>query len=515
MAKRSAPPSANASGTRLKAAAMVRGASGSRIPTVLVVDGDRVSRRFVELALADDPDFVVEVVNDAQAALEILGTQVIDLIVSETVLPDMSGLQFYRKLSRESRLRGVPFVLLSADSRAHTKVQALRAGVDDYLCKPCDPSEFVARVSAILERQRRRRNEAKNKSYTLAGSFSTMPFPDLVSIVEVGQRSGILAVTTSDTSGRVFFDAGRVVHAEFGTLKGEEAFYRFLNDDEGQFEFTQGPCTLESTERTISLSTTALIMEGARRSDDARESRRHGPKQPSRRPKALSVRPDHSRVSATKPDVAAARHYELALRENFTLGDLRLLNETELAAFTKNDEAQHRLHLWLIAEREEGVSALLPLAGAPSERWLLDSLEPGPKLLGLSFHLRDERLLDVLLLDAATPAAFKSHLRRCPSVVVLAPPRGDIMALGTQARVALKSLLDEFAVAAVVGVGQPTLEEGLSRIGVVSTPSRLVCCLRGVLGDPSSDLRRLILHAIRFWLSSGAKVEPASGAMRA
>src|SRR6478609_7551636 len=128
-----------------------------RPPTVLVVDGDRVSRRFVELALNNE-GFVIEAVNDASAALEVLGTQIIDLIVSETMLPDMNGLKFYRRLQQESQLRSVPFLFLSSDSQARTKMLALRTDVDDYLAKPCDAAEFAARVNALVERQRRRRN---------------------------------------------------------------------------------------------------------------------------------------------------------------------------------------------------------------------------------------------------------------------------------------------------------------------------------------------------------------------
>lgn len=514
MDKSSAAPSPDAlSGTHAKAAKARERTATGHVPTVLVVDGDRVSRRFVELALATDPHFVVEVVSDAQSAFDLSATQIIDLIVAETILPDMSGLQFYRRLSRESRLREVPFVFLSADARPETKLAALRAGVDEYLCKPCAPKEFVARIDAILHRQRRRRDEAKNKGYTLAGDFSTMSFPDLVSILELGVRTGVLAVTTERASGRVFFEAGRIVHAVYGTLSKAEAFYSLMADDRGQFEFTPGACTLDAKDKTITQSATALIMEGARRFDHARRSAHphssdHGPCSPG------SVHPhvDAALIEAPKADAVEARHYELALRESFTLGDLRLFSEDTLSAFTHCENVKHRFHLWLIADAEEGVSVLLPLAGAPSESLLLASLEPGPKALGLSFDLRDERLFDVLLIDAASPTAFRQSLKRIPSVVVLAPPRGDIMALGMQARVALKSLFDEFSVSAVVGVGHATLEEGLARIGIASTTERLVCCLRGVLGDSSLDLRRLLLYSLRLWLSSAAETAVDPGA---
>src|SRR5689334_24856819 len=78
--------------------------------TALVVDGDPVSRRFVELALGKGGEFVVEAAESAAAAIEILRVQTVELIISDTDLADTNGLQFYRALSQESRLRGIPFV---------------------------------------------------------------------------------------------------------------------------------------------------------------------------------------------------------------------------------------------------------------------------------------------------------------------------------------------------------------------------------------------------------------------
>ena len=73
--------------------------------TVLVVDSDPVSRRFVELALGKGGEFIVEAAESAAAAIEILRVQAVELIVSDTDLSDANGLQFYRTLAQESDLR--------------------------------------------------------------------------------------------------------------------------------------------------------------------------------------------------------------------------------------------------------------------------------------------------------------------------------------------------------------------------------------------------------------------------
>src|SRR5215510_13421904 len=120
--------------------------------TALVVDGDPVSRRFVELALGKGGEFVVEAAEGAAAALEILRVQAVELIIADTDLSDTNGLQFFRGLTHESRLRGIPFVFLSADRRPEARIAALRAGVADYLIKPCHGGEFAARAVSLVER---------------------------------------------------------------------------------------------------------------------------------------------------------------------------------------------------------------------------------------------------------------------------------------------------------------------------------------------------------------------------
>src|SRR5687767_9606421 len=186
--------------------------------TILVADGDGVSRRFVELTLGHH-GFHVESVADGAGALEVLGTNPVQLILSDIELADMNGLQLHRRLTQESRLRGIPFLVFSADSRVESKTLAFSAGVDDYLVKPCEGAELAARVRSHIGRQRRVHQMLRQRAYTLAGALSTIPFPDLVSIIELGRRSGRLSLVTADRIGSAFFRNGQLVHALYGDRK--------------------------------------------------------------------------------------------------------------------------------------------------------------------------------------------------------------------------------------------------------------------------------------------------------
>ncbi len=504
------------------------------VHTVLLIDADAVSRRFVEMALSREPDLEVEGAVDGAAAMEILSSTPIHLIISETDFADMNGLQFFRRLTQGMRLRSVPFVFFTADARVTTKVVALTAGVDDYLVKPCEGAELVARVRSLLTRQRRALAGLRTRAYSLAGEFSALSFADLVSILELGRRSGTVAVVTKDRLGTVYFDRGRIVHTVFGSMVGPPAFVWLLAQEEGHFEFSPGPCPIGEAERTIWESVQSLMMESARIIDIRRASGWDFlPGNDVVAPGAGPGKGEPAASSAYLPDATAAAQLEEGLRGSFTLGDLQIFSRDELAAWTEQAPARDRFHVLLVADLAKGVSSMLGLAGAPSERWVLGSLAPEVKAMGLSFFLRRERLIDVLLLDAREPALFLPCLRRSPSLVVVAPPDGDGLSLGTKSRFQLSEILAYLRPVALLGVGNQALEAALRAVvdmgmlkrgavtgagwgekGSPNLPAMVraeqsgaggnavtLRCLPGVLGDPPNDLRVLLAEGIR--LSAG------------
>jgi len=471
-------------------------ARAAAAPTALVVDADPVSRRFVELTLTTRTSFAVESAPDAASALELLRTQLVDVVIADTVLPDSNGIAFHRRLGQEQRLRDVPFVFLSADARTQTKVVALRAGADDYLVKPCDPHELVARVEAQVGRRARQRDRQGARTYVLAGDLSAMSFPDLVGIIEMSRRTGVVSIVSPSAVGEVYFDEGRVVHARCGNLAGPEAFYRFVAEPEGHFEFAPG--LVADCPRTIRGGATALIMEGARRFDDARRDAAPALESESRAPATRAEVPPSAGPLVAPPAATAAlvSPIEHALRDGFTLGELRLWTAEELARWTRAEGSRDRVHVHLLADLAAGVSSMLPLAAAPTERWVLGGLSAEPKAFGLAFFLRQERMLDLVLLDVNDPTTFSRALQRTPAVTLVAPPGGDLMAIGTRGRVALESYLRRVSPPAVVGVGSAGLGRELGRLPLGAAELR---CARGILGEDTTDLRELLLVGIRAW----------------
>jgi DNA-binding NarL/FixJ family response regulator len=82
-----------------------------------------------------------------------------DLVVSDVIMPEMDGLEFCRRLRSLRAGQLVPFIFLSSRSEVEDRVQGHLIGADDYLIKPFEPRELLAKIEAQLERSRRMHSE--------------------------------------------------------------------------------------------------------------------------------------------------------------------------------------------------------------------------------------------------------------------------------------------------------------------------------------------------------------------
>lgn len=118
---------------------------------VLVVDDDRAIRESLERLLASEGHEVVTA-PDGAAALELLRTGPFDLLLIDVMMPSIDGITVCRVLRAEGNQ--MPILVLTALGEAPDRIAGLDAGADDYLPKPFDPGELLARVRALLRRAR-------------------------------------------------------------------------------------------------------------------------------------------------------------------------------------------------------------------------------------------------------------------------------------------------------------------------------------------------------------------------
>lgn len=115
---------------------------------ILIVDDDENIAELISLYLVKEC-FDTEIAEDGETALEKFKTYDPHLVLLDIMLPGMDGYDVCREIRKESN---VPIIMLSAKGEVFDKVLGLKIGADDYMVKPFDSNELVARVQAILRR---------------------------------------------------------------------------------------------------------------------------------------------------------------------------------------------------------------------------------------------------------------------------------------------------------------------------------------------------------------------------
>jgi len=116
---------------------------------VLVVEDDRKVAGFIEQGLREE-GYVVDVAADGDEATMLAHVYNYDIILLDLVLPRKNGFQVATELRREGR--NIPILMLTSRDSVEDVVRGLDAGADDYLPKPFEPRELLARVKALLRR---------------------------------------------------------------------------------------------------------------------------------------------------------------------------------------------------------------------------------------------------------------------------------------------------------------------------------------------------------------------------
>ena len=134
---------------------------------ILVVDDDREIVRLAR-AYLEQSGYQVLIAYDGETALHILRRESPDLVILDLMLPDRNGLDVTKTVRRDTSLAAMPIIMLTARVDDHDKIVGLELGADDYVTKPFNPSELMARIRAVL---RRAQGEATPPKVVRAGDL--------------------------------------------------------------------------------------------------------------------------------------------------------------------------------------------------------------------------------------------------------------------------------------------------------------------------------------------------------
>lgn len=171
--------------------------------TILIVDDEPINLEFFDVMLSK-LGFDVEKAESGEEALERIRDTRPDLIVLDNIMPGLTGWEVTRKLKSESEFeeyRTIPIIMFSAMDSVEDKIEGFELGVDDYITKPFNFSEVLARIRAVLRskelsRQVMRRErriaviESLNKSLLFFTQHVRKPIAKLLDEAERARSSG-------------------------------------------------------------------------------------------------------------------------------------------------------------------------------------------------------------------------------------------------------------------------------------------------------------------------------------
>ncbi|MHB1869821.1 MAG: hybrid sensor histidine kinase/response regulator [Steroidobacteraceae bacterium] len=132
--------------------------SSARRPRILVIDDNVDLREYMSALLS--PTYEVSTASDGREGLAIARTSSPDLILSDVMMPELSGIELVAALRADPRCASIPVILLSARAGQEAAIEGLDAGADDYLVKPFSAPELLARVNTHVQLALKRREWA-------------------------------------------------------------------------------------------------------------------------------------------------------------------------------------------------------------------------------------------------------------------------------------------------------------------------------------------------------------------
>ncbi len=137
---------------------------------ILVVDDDQLTAALVQLALRKE-DYEVETMDNPRGALQMIQKREPDLLILDVMMPYLDGFEFAAKLRDEGY--DIPIIFMTARDTIEAKLEGFRSGADDYICKPFNYQELLARVRAVVRRVKKD-SKVGNQSIRV-GRFELFP----------------------------------------------------------------------------------------------------------------------------------------------------------------------------------------------------------------------------------------------------------------------------------------------------------------------------------------------------
>ena len=120
---------------------------------VLVIDDFATVRRIIKETLKSAGYKSIIEAEDGKIALKILEKEEIRLIICDWIMPNMSGIELLKTVKNTDNLKNIPFIMVTAEGQKGNVIEAINAGVDNYIVKPFSPETLKDKVKKVLNKK--------------------------------------------------------------------------------------------------------------------------------------------------------------------------------------------------------------------------------------------------------------------------------------------------------------------------------------------------------------------------
>lgn len=195
---------------------------------ILIIDDDPAQHEIIEeyLTLAG---FSVHHALSCDEGVSLLKSTDVAMILLDINMPEVNGFETIELLRKNPHTSDIPVLFLTSLDRQYLKVKGLELGADDYVTKPFNGTELIARIKAIL----RRKEKDSVEESALSGDIGEMGFGDLIQNISQSSQSG--KIEFADMDGNIVIIDDNITSARQGKIRGMEALLRLILLEHGRF----------------------------------------------------------------------------------------------------------------------------------------------------------------------------------------------------------------------------------------------------------------------------------------
>ena len=232
---------------------------------ILVVDDNPIILKLIVQSLEKCGE-ILTATDGADALMQAIELKP-DLIISDYSMPMMDGRALFEKLKARKETAAIPFVFLASQKEIDERLRMVVDGAEDYFVKPFFVRELgqqARRITARLVQQKMEKEGSRGGR--IAGRLTEISLIDWMQSLEQGRKTCALLLRNGGDECTVYFTEGNITHAVYGKVVGDQAVFKVLAWPDGEWEVD---FQKTSPERTTTMSTQGLMMEGLRLLDEA------------------------------------------------------------------------------------------------------------------------------------------------------------------------------------------------------------------------------------------------------